>query len=274
MDGSPTTAFATLTDRGYFSKARTTIRDLRTYGHWEGIIVLIVVDFIPSWEEIQDLGPNLVIYPVKHIDHTVLWEIWKTQPIRKQADERHYKKVYQWDKLHVFTEFFKSWRRIIFLDAGSRVFRPVAPLLFLEYEGKIIAPDDSDPYDNGNRLMCQFDFEANPAVARRFHREFGVECLQSRYFLNCFFIFDTTIIQENTFDLMTKWMTEFPISCCNEMGIMNLYFTVKHKLWSSLPQQTNEGTYYFGWNEHNYRVRPTADQFIVIKYPSRPLPVR
>lgn len=273
IDSFPPTAFVTLTDRGYFSKARTTIRDLRTYGRWEGIIVLIVVDFMPTWDEIQDLGSNLVIYPVKHIDHTALWETWKKHPIRKQADDRHYKKVYQWDKLHVFTTFFKSWSRIIFLDAGSRVFRPVFPLLFLRYEGKIMCPDDSDPYDNGNRLACQFDFDANPDATVRFHKEFGVECLQSRYFLNCFFILDTSIIQEYTFDMMTKWMTEFPISCCNEMGIMNLYFNVKHNAWSPIPQKTNEGSYYFGWNEYNYKEHPSADKFIVMKYPSRPLPV-
>ena len=182
------TAFVTLTDRNYFYKARVTIRDCRTYGRWEGTIVLIVVDFMPTYEEVIDLGPNLIIYPVEHIDHKALWDIWKQHPIRTQADGRHYKKVYQWDKLYVFHPFFKNWDRILFLDAGSRVCNPVQPLLSLDYKGKILCPDDSDPYDNGNRLAIQFDFDANPDATRHFVETFGQDCLQEHYFLNCFYL--------------------------------------------------------------------------------------
>lgn len=272
------TAFVTLTDRGYFSKAKTTIRDLRSYGGWQGTVVLIVVDFMPSWDEIKDLGDSLVVYPVEHINHTALWEIWKTFPIRKQADNRHFKKVYQWDKFQVFNPFFKTWKRIVFLDAGSRVCRSVLPLLTLEFQGKMLCPDDSDPYDNGNRLACQFDLKANPAATERLYTEFGTDCMNSHYFLNCFFMFDTDIIDGmETLTTLKQWMLDFPISCCNEMGIMNLYFHIKRRVWNALPQIVSEADgvllYYFGWNEHNYRERPSADRFIVMKYPSRPPPV-
>ncbi len=105
------TAFVTLTDRGYFEKAKHTLRDLRTYGEWQGTIVLIVVDFIPSLEEVQQLslGTNFIIMPVEHIDHKALWEIWKKHPIRTQFDNSQYKKFYQWDKFYVFHPFFKTW---------------------------------------------------------------------------------------------------------------------------------------------------------------------
>jgi hypothetical protein len=76
---------------------------------------------------------------------------------------------------------------------------------------------------------------------------------------------------------LKQWMLDFPTSCCNEMGIMNLYFHIKHRVWTPLPQIVSEAdgvkVYYFGWNEHNYSERPSADKFIVMKYPSRPPPV-
>lgn len=271
----PRTAFVTLTDRGYFHKARQTIRDLRTYGQWNGTIVLIVVDFMPTFEETSVLGPNIIYMPVSHIDHTTLWEIWKQYPIRKQFDDVQYKKFYQWDKLYVFDPFFKTWDRIIFLDAGARVCRSVEPLLKLDCKGKIIAPDDSDPYDNGNRFKVQFDFETNPAATEHFYETFGKDCLKEHYFLNCFFMFGTEIIEGHlTFQTLRQIMVEFPISCRNEMGIMNLFFHIQKQVWYPLPQILPDGSgYYFGWNESNYHERPSASKFVVMKYPSHGPPV-
>ena len=268
------TAFVTLTDRGYFQKARQTIRDLRTYGQWNGIIILIILDFQPTSEEIIDLGSNVYCHSVPHIDHTPLWETWKEHPIRQQCDNSQYKKVYQWDKFYVFHPYFKSWDRIVFLDAGSRVCRPVQPLLDLDYKGKFICPDDSDPYDNGNRLVCQFDFDTNPEVSEKFYETFGKECINEHYFLDCFFMFDTALIDDiHTFNKLKEWMFEFPISCRNDMGIINLYFHIYKRVWAPLPQLLPDGSgYYFGWNESNYKERPSANTFIVMKYPSYPPP--
>jgi len=270
----PTTAFVTLTDRGYFHKARHTIRDLRTHGQWNGPIVLIVVDFMPTFEEIASFGPKFLCLPVSHIDHSALWEVWKTHPIRTQADNSQYTKFYQWDKFYVFTPFFKTWKRVVFIDAGARVCRPVAPLLDLEYKGKFLCPDDSDPYDNGNRLAVQFDFDTNPAVTAHFYEVFGRDCLSERYFLDCFFLFDTELIKDSTFPTLKQWIFEFPISCRNDMGILNLYMHIYRRVWTPLPQILPDGSgYYFGWNESNYRERPSANKFVVMKYPSRGPPV-
>lgn len=268
----PNTAFVTLTDRGYFHKARQTIRDLRTYGQWNGTIVLLVVDFMPTLEETAGFGMNCMIIPVEHLDHKALWEIWKTHPIRHQFDNSQYKKFYQWDKFYVFHPMFKTWKRIIFLDAGSRVCRPVAPLLELNYKGAFIAPDDSDPYDNGNRLVVQFDLDTNPSATQHLLDTFGEACLREHYCLDCMFIFDTDLIEGmSTFETLKRWMIEFPISCRNDMGIINLYVHIHKQVWTPLPQILPDGSgYYFGWNESNYHERPSASKFIVMKYPSRP----
>jgi hypothetical protein len=270
------TAFVTLTDRGYFHKALITLRDVRTYGQWTGPIVLITVDFIPTFEELKSVCPECIVYPISHIDHTGLWEIWKTKPIRVQFDQSHTKKVYQWDKFTVFSPFFKIWDRIVFLDAGARVVNPVEQLFSIPWEGRFLSPDDSDPYDNGNRLNVQFDLEANPEVTEKLYATFGTECFEDKYFLDCFFIFDTALIEgTETFNTLCRWMLEFPISCRNDMGIVNLYFTAHKKVWTPLPQRSVDNQLYnFGWSELNYHERPGWDKFIVLKYPWRIPPVK
>jgi len=259
------TVFVTLTDRSYFPKAKKTIEELRQRGKWEGDVVLIVVDFTPNPDE---LPPNTLLHSVQHIDHTPLWNIWKTKPIQKMDDNRHYGKVYQWDKLYVFSDFFKQWDRVVFIDAGIRILDTVEHLLTLDVKGKFLAPDDSDPYDNGNRLKIQFDWNANPIATRRMIENFGIDWWTSKYFINCIFMFDTSLLHNtNVVEDMKFMMYRYPISLCNEMGIMNLYFTVKRKVWEAFPQRTLDNSkYLFGWSELNYRERPNWTQFCFLKY--------
>ena len=84
------------------------------------------------------------------------------------------------------------------------------------------------------------------------------------------FLFDTSLLLRSPYEVMKAWMVEYPICRCNEMGIMNLFFTVHHKCWEAFPQRcvvNNSEKYLFGWNEANYKERPTWEQFVFMKYP-------
>ena len=261
----PPTAFVTLCDRAYFPKALRTIEDLRTNGQWQGDLLLVAVDFEPSVETLTPF--RVLVKRVEHLKTDDLVRALKETPIKAMADGRHFGKLTQWDKLQVFHPFFKAWKRICFLDAGLRVFHAVAPLLELPFENAILAPDDSDPYDNGNRLGCQLDLTANPPVAHALLTAFGNDLASERYFLNCIFVFDTALIDVCSQDDLVAAMNTYPISLTNEMGIMNLLFTIKHKVWKPFPQRTASGKYLFGWCELNYRERPPATEFHFLKYP-------
>lgn len=265
-----TTVFVTLTDQTYLSKAIRTLQDLRGRGEWQGDMVLMTVGFDAN---LSSLPQGTALHRIEHIDHETLFRIWDKHPLTPMADNRHRGKVYQWDKLQVFSDFFTQWERVIFLDAGLRVLDSVQPLLDLSWKDKFFAPDDADPYDNGNRLVCQFDWKANPEVSAKLLRDFGVGVQSKRYFLNCIFTFDTSlIIKLRPLTVMKAWMVEYPICCCNEMGIMNLFFTVRHNCWEAFPQRcvvknTEKEKYLFGWNEANYKPRPTWEDFVFMKYP-------
>jgi len=249
--------FVTLSDRAYFPKARRTLEELQTNGKWTGDTVLLAVDFTP--ESI----PGVLVREISHLNLDPLFAAWKEYPLTPMDDNRHYGKVYQWDKLQVFDVWFRQWERVIFLDAGLRVFDSVQPLLDLPWRGQILAPDDSDPYDNGNRFRTQVELSANPPAADAFIATYSEGCLSLRYFLNCLFVIDTALFDRlpNLTDLVFK----YPIFRCNEMGLMNLVFTIQLGVWTPLPQRVGD-KYLFAWSEANYTERPDWRQFHMIKY--------
>jgi hypothetical protein len=253
------TVFVTLSDASYFPKAKRTIRELQVHGKWKGDIVLLAVDFTP--EPIAGVR----VRHISHVDTSILFEQWKTHPIQAMPDNRHYGKVYQWDKLQVFTPYFRQWERVVFLDAGLRVFDVVQPLLDLEWKNRMLAPDDADPYDNGSRFKRQLDLEANPDVTTKLLNTYGDAMFTKRYFNNCIFVFDTDLLDRITYQELVTMMNEYPIFLCNETGLMNLAFNYKLGCWKAFPQRV--GTkYLFAWSENNYDERPDWGEFHFIKY--------
>ena len=263
MVEQPSTAFVTLSDEKYSAKAFQTIRELRGRGRWTGDIIYITVDFIPQTEFLKEC--NVIVHPVTHIDTSHLVEQLTAYPLGSSDDGRHLGKLVQWDKLYCFSDFFRQWNRVVFLDAGLRVFDTVDTLLTLPWKGSLMAPDDSDPYDNGNRFKCQLHLDKNPPVAEALLAEFGEEILTQKYFLNCIFMYDTALLDKCGMGDLVMAMNEYPICHCNEMTIMNLLFTFKHGVWKPFPQRVGH-KYLFGWCERNYNEKPTWRDFSFIKY--------
>ena len=252
------TAFVTLCDASYFPKAKRTIEQLRMF--WKGDVVLIAVDFTPATEFLN--SHNILLHSTTHLSTECLIEQWKSHPLRTMPDNRHLGKLYQWDKLQLFQPFFKAWECIVFLDAGMRVCNSVQPFLDLPWKDSLLAPDDSDPYDNGNRFRCQIDLNANPSVAEAFLSSYTPNILDKRYFLNCIFLFDTSLITPTLYSELLETMCKYPIFLCNEMGLMNVFFL---DVWKPFPIRVGSN-YLFGWSEQNYKERPHHSKFHCIKY--------
>ena len=140
---SPHSVFVSLCDSSYYPRALVTLKGLRTKGQWEGDVVLISVDFDPPSKQMSELGTQ--VFRVSHIPTDNLVAQLKANPIRKAHDNRHFEKLYQWDKIYAFHPFFRKWERLIFLDAGLHCLNSVEDLLDLPWKGQLLAPDDSDP---------------------------------------------------------------------------------------------------------------------------------
>jgi hypothetical protein len=261
------TAVVTLTDRAYFSRAKRTIIDVRTRGQWKGDLVLVTIGF--------DASPNFLDYygvtgkRFESIDTTQLVQQYEKYPLQTVEDKRHIYKLAQWNKLHVFDPWFARWKRIVFLDAGLRVFDSIHYLLEVPWEGKILAPDDLPKYDTTNGFERMMELSANPPVADALLREYSVDILKQRYFLNCIWVYDTALLSKCNNTHLIVAMNAYPIARCNEMTIMNLLFTFKHRVWLPFPEFASNGKRLFGWTEHDRDYGPygTWRNFCFLKYP-------
>jgi hypothetical protein len=256
------TVFATLCDFSYYEKALKTLRSLRGCGGWSGAVVLLCVDFKPD-DTPSDLSVEIVF--LQHIDHTPLWKAWETHPIPGLPDERHIKKTVQWDKIQVFDSWCQRWNRVVFLDAGTSVLSSIEPLLELTWRGAFLAPRDGAPRDLSRVFRTQLALEANPPVTADLLQAFGEDILDKPYFLNCFFVFDT-VFAPLAYVHMQDWMKRFPIMMCNEMGIMNLYFSMHLKVWMEMPTHRMDGTPLLGYCHTDFHGSPLREAFCLLKY--------
>jgi hypothetical protein len=260
------TVVVTLTDVGYFSKAKRTIIDVRSRGEWTGDLVLITVGF--------DAPRNFLDFykvtqkRVEHINTDYLVEQYHKYPLKTREDNRHLLKLSQWDKIYVFDEWFKQWNKVIFLDAGLRVFDKISILDSINCDGKIMAPDDVPSYGN-QRFEAMMELSANPPAAQKLLEEYSQDILKGRYFLNCIWVYDTSLINMCNMTEMIEAMNKYPICRCNEMTIMNLLFTFKYKVWKPFPEFIENGKRLFGWveNDRDYGPYNTWRNFCFIKYP-------
>ena len=263
------TVVVTLTDENYFWRAKRTIIDIRTKGEWYGDIVLITVNFDASINFLDYY--NIISKRVEHINTEYLLEQYNKYPLKTVLDNRHLLKITQWDKFYVFDEWFNKWNKVIFLDAGLRVFDKINYLGTLECNGKILAPDDAPSYDNEKRFNRMMELSANPPATEKLFQNYSKDILDHRYFLNCIWIYDTSLLKICNINHMIEAMNDYPFCICNEMTIMNLLFTMKHNVWEPFPEFIQTAKHIkrlFGWTEYDrdYGIN-TWRNFCFIKYP-------
>jgi hypothetical protein len=257
------TAFVSITDKGYFIKAEQTIKDLRSRGNWHGVVVLVTIDFDLT-EEFKNKY-DVIEWKFAPID--------KTQLMRKigsgfsNSDKREINKLNQWEKLHIFDEYFTAWSRVVFLDAGLRVLDDVRYLLELDFKDAILAPDDSAPYYRADKIFRHQVCFDNPEHVKVLTDDFGEKIFDSKYFLNCIWVYDTNILKTCNKTQLIDAMNKYPLCKTNEMTIMNLLFHFKYKLWRDFPLQTTHNKYLFEWCESNHPFPTKWSDYCFIKYP-------
>lgn len=252
------TVVVTLCDEKYFQKAACTIRDIRSVGQYWGDLVLVTIGFIPP-VNFTDFY-KITVKHFQQIDVSKLMSQLKQHPFTR-GDKRETTKIAQWNKLYIFDNYFNRWDRLIFFDAGFRVLGSLQHYLDVPWEGHITALDDSHPEDV-KRFNCQIELSSRPDKIEELQRILP-DALDMRYFLNCFWIHDTRIIKENTFDEMVDLMNRFPICLNNEMCIMNIYFAIKRQ-WQPLQIKMSDGKFLMDWSERNGN---TWRSYVGLKYP-------
>ena len=264
IKNNDTTVFSLVTDLKYFNKAKRTIIDLRCKGNWNGEIVLITIDF--------DLNNNFkdfyniteVKFPL--IDKTILLEKIGFNGFYDTTDKREINKLNQWEKLHIFDDYFRKWSRVVYLDSGLRVLDDVKYLLEINCNDVILAPKDGKFYDTNNNFTCQLSYD-NPELIYALKNDFGEHIFKSKFMLNCMWMYDTNILNLCDKAQLIDAMNKYTLCKTNEMGIMNLLFTFKYNLWERFPIKTSNGKFLFDWCELNQDYNTNWREYCFIKYP-------
>jgi hypothetical protein len=245
-----------LTDEKYYERAIRTIKDIRFRGEWTGDLVLITVGFNAPKEFLDSY--QVTPFYVDHIDTSTVVENYKKYPIKPTDDNREFIKLTQWDKFYVFHPFFLKWNTVVFMDAGLRVFNPIRHLTSLDCSGVLMAPINNTTFEQINEIGVY------PEVDEKLFQEYDRSILTEECFLNCIWMYDTSLINKITMDECVNTMNKYPIWRNNEMSTMNLLFAIKYRVWKPFPQFTENGEKeLFGWCEKGRM----WNDFCFIKYP-------
>ena len=258
-----TTVFVLISDANYFNKAKRTIVDLRSKGNWQGDIVLITIDFNLN-ANFKDFY-NITEVTFQPIDKSILLAKIGKHGFSDTTDKREINKLNQWEKLHVFDDYFMKWSRVVYLDAGLRVLDEVSYLLQLDYKNKLLAPKDGKLYDDDQEFKCQLSYD-KPELIDELKNIYGDNILNSNYMLNCIWIYDTNILHLCDKNQLIEAMNKYSFCKTNEMGIMNIMFHFKYHLWVRLPMKSSNGKILFDWCELNNDGTHWKD-YCYIKYP-------
>jgi hypothetical protein len=258
------TVFALVTDIKYFYKAIITINDLRKIGNWNGDIVLVTIDFDldKKYKKMFDLIEAK--FPL--IDKSLLLEKIGQNGF-SNSDKREINKLNQWEKMHIFDDYFLKWNRVVFLDAGLRVLDDVKYLLELDYKNRILAPNDASPNFRPDQIFKNQLSWDNLELIELVKNDFGDKIFDSHHMLNCIWIYDTNILKICNKVQLIEAMNKYTLCKTNEMGIMNLLFHFKYNLWREFPLKASCGKYLFEWCELNHSFHTTWKDYCFIKYP-------
>jgi hypothetical protein len=259
------TVFALVTDSAYFWKAIVTIDDLRRIGKWTGDLVVITIDFELNEEYKNEQNITEVKFPI--IDKSYLLnEIG--QYGFKNSDKRELFKLNQWEKLHIFDDYFLNWDRVVFLDAGLRVLDDVIYILELDYKNKMLAPIDGKQLNITPDAIFKHQLDHdNLDKINLIKNDFGENILEQHHMLNCMWVYDTNILKICNKEQLINAMNTYTVCRTNEMGIMNLLFHFKYKLWKKFPTHASNGKYLFEWCESNNNFYTTWQNYCFLKYP-------
>jgi hypothetical protein len=238
-----------LCDKAYFHKFIYTCNQLLTNGNYKGNICLIIGDDLNNDELLQDdmiIKNNIFVkyfpniqFPQDFLD--VQYHI--NRPIHWNQ------KMFQYHKLHLFNTYFKQWDYIFYLDCGITIFTDIEPMIQECKTNTLLAHSDAFPTYQW-KLHNQFDKDRTDYFTKLNNTyELNID-----YFQTTTMLYDTNIIQENTYDELLHLLLEYPISITNDQGIIALYFTNNKPFFQQI-KTNNDETFFYDYLSRNKKYK-------------------
>jgi hypothetical protein len=240
-------------DSKYWNKFIYTCDLLIRNGKYNGDICLVVGDDLKYLTSMPNdfILKNKII--VKHFPNIKFSDNFMKNFFSLKRADYWNQKIFQYHKFYLFDIFFKKWKYIFYIDCGIRIFDNIHPILNLKTENKLLAHSD-----------------AYPTYVWKLHDQFSKDDiyfpkLNSSFDLNCDYcqttimLYDTNLIETNTFKDLLDLSEEYPISITNDQGIIALYFTNIRKFFEQI-QIKNDNTYFY-----DYQRRDPKNNHIMLK---------
>lgn len=246
-----------LCNKAYFDKFIYTCDQLVTKGKYKGNICLVIGDDLQGNPllECNTIKNNNVI--IKHFPDIQFSSSFMDIQKSLERSPHWIKKVFQFHKLHLFSTFFKQWKTILYLDCGITIYSDVSPMINERAENILLAHCDGYPKHEW-KLSCQFD-HTKPEYFTKLKQKFN---LNIDHFQTTVMLYDTSLIQDDTYDNLLALLLEYPICNTNDQGIIALYFTVIHPVFKQLKIK-NDHTYFY-----DYLSRNNSYNYIMLKFAS------
>lgn len=248
-----------ISDKKYFPKLTKTLRQLRGRGRYRGMIFVIAGnDLKEKRDEIEERFPNTSVLDFDEVDTS---QITRHLAGAEGLGGTEFTKTFQYNQFQVFRTFFKKFDKILYLDAGMRIFGPIKPIFSIDCSEKLIAHSERNAFpEYAYTLEGQFNFVDFPELLGKIS---NLVSLDSDYFQSTMMLFDSSIISENSFDDLVGMAEQFPNSKTNSQGILNLWALSKD-LWTPLPHPLHDGIkIYDFWERAPRRLGPP----LMVKYP-------
>lgn len=231
-----------VTNKKYLSQFEKSLNQLRENGKYSDKILLVIGDdLVHNNDELEEKYKITVkFFPDIQFSENFM-EHFKSLD---RGNLPHFQqKIFQYHKFYLFHSYFKeNFEKIIYIDCGMHTNSNVKKLFDLGVSKTLLADYDFrvHPKRFHKTLECQFAQNyANVFQSLKSHYD-----LSQFYFQTTFMIYDTSIIQEDTFSSLVSLAEKFPISLTNDQAIIALYYTQVKPCWEQIPIGDEEEYYY------------------------------
>jgi hypothetical protein len=242
------TCIITYTNEKFVKKVETMISEIREIGKYKEDIVIIIGEDLKDRLVYREDDRVIVKY-FPEIDRDESIEKLRKNPITEGWNNPEYNKTFMWHKLYAFHPFFKQWDKCLAMDGGMKIFKTLDKILSLDCNDSILAHYDGYPNNNDWKLRRQFDDKQFPEIFSELEKEFN---LDNDYFQATMFVYDTSLLKDDTFDEIIKLSKKYFISKLLDQGIVNLYFNNKkyYNVWKQIQIKDDE-TFYYDYTERD-----------------------
>jgi len=215
-------------DKKFVKKSWQTIQQIRNIGLYKGDIVCILANDLHNRHNILYRDDRIIYKNFFQYDTNPILNHPKKIPVdpikRKLADSCFpmKRKMIHYHKFYIFHKWFKeNYKKCLYIDVGSQIFKPLDKLINLDCTGKLLTHSNAYPlYLSEDKLYTQFDKIIFPELYEELNLLYDLDV---DHFQATVMLFDTSIIEDTTFDELWRLAYRYVNSIANEQAIMNLY---------------------------------------------------